>query len=250
MGDANTKVGGETVHQPTIGKHSLHESTNENSLRLVDFAAGRQMAIKSTYFMHKRIHLQIWHSPDGHTFNHIDHCLIDGRHFSEVVYVMAWNIDSDHMLVVIKLRTRICRASNTKPQQLRRFAVDRLKDRDVASRYYDELESELQGVQAQPLSLDGNRKKLEETIQRVAINTIGCTKKQANKEWFDKECAEVNEEKNAGRERAIQIKTRGVKNAHKLAGTKERRLLRKKARQLDEEALIEIERHRSLQAPE
>jgi hypothetical protein len=50
------------------------------------------------------------------------------------------------MLVVIKMRTRICRASNTKPKKLRRFAVDRLKDRDVASRFYDELESELQGV--------------------------------------------------------------------------------------------------------
>jgi hypothetical protein len=56
MGDANVKVGRETVHHPTIGKHSLHESTNENGL--VDFAAGRQMAIKSKYFMHKRIHLQ------------------------------------------------------------------------------------------------------------------------------------------------------------------------------------------------
>jgi hypothetical protein len=78
------------------------------------------------------------------------------------------NIDSDHMLVVIKLRARICRASNTKPHQLRRFSVDRLKDKDVASRYYDELESELQGVQAQPLSLDEKCKKLEETIQRVA----------------------------------------------------------------------------------
>jgi hypothetical protein len=64
------------------------------------------------------------------------------------------NIDSYHMLVVIKLRARICRASITKPQKLRRFAVDRLKDRDVGSRYYDELESELQGVQPQPLSLD------------------------------------------------------------------------------------------------
>jgi hypothetical protein len=113
------------------------------------------MAIKSTYFMHKGIHLQTWHSPDEHTFNQIDHCLIDGRHFSDVIDVMARrgaNIDSDHMLVVIKLRARIFRASNTKPQQLRRFAVERLKDRDVASRYYDELESELQSVQAQPLS--------------------------------------------------------------------------------------------------
>jgi hypothetical protein len=85
MGDANAKVGRETVHQPTIGKHSRHEITNENGLRVVDFAAGKQMAIKSTYFMHKRIHLQTWHSLNGHTFNQIDHCLIDGRYFSGVI---------------------------------------------------------------------------------------------------------------------------------------------------------------------
>jgi hypothetical protein len=75
--------------------------------------------------------------------------------------VLAWrdpNIDSDHMLVVIKLRTRICHASNTKQQQLRCFAVNRLQDRDVTPLYYDELESELQGVQTQPLSLDGKCK--------------------------------------------------------------------------------------------
>jgi hypothetical protein len=123
-------------------------------------------------------------------------------------------------------------------------AVDKLKDRDVASRYYDELESELQGVQAQPLSLDEKCKILEETI---ATNTIGSTRKQANKEWFDAECAKVNEEKNAARERAIQNNIRGAKNANKLPQTKERRLFRKKVRELDEAALIEIERHRSIQ---
>jgi type I restriction-modification system DNA methylase subunit len=182
-----------------------------NELRKYKIAAGRQMAIKSTYFKHKRIHLQTWRSPDGHTFNQIDHCLIDGRHFSDVIDVMARkdaNSDSDHMLVVIKLRARIYRASNTKPQQLRRFAANRLKDRDVASRYYEELLSELQGVQPQPLSLDEKCKKLEETIQRVATNTIGYTRKKANKKWFDEECARVTEETNAARERAIQIKTR------------------------------------------
>jgi 2',3'-cyclic-nucleotide 2'-phosphodiesterase (5'-nucleotidase family) len=138
------------------------------------------------------------------------------------------NIDSDNMLVVIKLRARICRASNTKPQQLRRFAVDRLMDRDVASRFYEVLESELQGVQTQSPSMNEKCKKLEETIQRVVTNTIGYTRKQANKEWFDDESAMVNEGKNATRERAIQIKTKGVKNAYKLARRKERRLFRKK----------------------
>jgi hypothetical protein len=67
-----------------------------------------------------------------------------------------------------------------------------------------------------------NVKKMEETIQRAATNTIGYTRKQANKEWFDEECAKVNEEKNAARERAIQIKTRGAKNTYKLAQTKKR----------------------------
>jgi hypothetical protein len=82
-----------------------------------------------------------------------------------------------------------------------------------------------------------NVKKPEETIKRVATNTIGYTRKQANKEWFDEKCTEVNEEKNAARERAIQNNSRGAKNAYKLARTKERRLFRKKARQLDEEEM-------------
>jgi hypothetical protein len=103
------------------------------------------------------------------------------------------------MLVVIKLRARVCCARNTKLQQLRRFAVGRLKDRDVASRYYDELEAALQGVQAQPLSLDEKCKKQEETIQRVATNIIGYTRKQTYKKWFNEECAKVNEEKNTTR---------------------------------------------------
>jgi hypothetical protein len=68
--------------------------------------------------------------------------------------------------------------------------------------------------------LDEKCEKLEETTQRVATNTISYTRKQANKEWFDEDCAEVNEEKNAARKRAIQIKTRGVKIAYKLARTK------------------------------
>jgi hypothetical protein len=75
--------------------------------------------------------------------------------------------------------------------------------------------------------LDEKCKKLEETIKRVATNTIGYTRKQANKDRLDEKCARVNEKKNATGERAIQNNTRGAKNAYKLARTKATRFFRK-----------------------
>jgi hypothetical protein len=83
-------------------------------------------------------------------------------------------------------------------------------------------------VQAQPLNLDEKCKKLEDIIQRVATNTIGYTRKQANKKRLDEECAKVNKVKDAARERAIQNKPRGAKNAYKIARKKKRSLFRKK----------------------
>jgi hypothetical protein len=81
------------------------------------------------------------------------------------------------------------------PFNMRRCAVDRLKDMEVASRYYDELESDLQGAPTQSLSLDEKIKKLEETIQRVETNTISYMRKKASKEWFDEECAMVGKQR-------------------------------------------------------
>jgi hypothetical protein len=85
-------------------------------MKMTDFAAGRQMAIKSTYFMHKRIHLQNWHSPDEHTFNQIDHCLIDG--LTEDTFLTSQMLWRGGMQTSIQTTCWSCRASNTKLQQL------------------------------------------------------------------------------------------------------------------------------------
>jgi hypothetical protein len=58
MRDANVEIGRKKIHHLTISKYSLHETTNKNGLRLIDFAAGRQMAIRSKYFMHKKFTLK------------------------------------------------------------------------------------------------------------------------------------------------------------------------------------------------
>jgi hypothetical protein len=73
------------------------------------------------------------------------------------------------------------------------------------------------------------------------------TRKQAGKEWFGEDCEKVKEDKNACGTNAIQIRPRIAIVDYRQARSKERHLSREKSRQLDEEALIEIRRHRSIQ---
>jgi hypothetical protein len=67
------------------------------------------------------------------------------------------------------------------------------------------------------------------------------------------ECGTVNEEKNCGRARAIQIQNRTraakltVMDEYRQAQRREKHMFRIKKGQLDNQALVEIERHRSVQ---
>jgi len=56
MGDFNAKVGKESSLAPNVGKYSLHEETNNNGWRMIDFAITKNMTISSMLFQHKRIH--------------------------------------------------------------------------------------------------------------------------------------------------------------------------------------------------
>ena len=50
LGDLTAKVERESIFKPTIGQLRLHEKTNENGVRLIDFAATRNMLISGTSF--------------------------------------------------------------------------------------------------------------------------------------------------------------------------------------------------------
>jgi len=79
LGDFNEKVGRENIFKPTIGQESLHQDSNDNGVRLVNFATSQNLMVKSTMFPHRNIHKYTWTSPDGKTQNQIYHVLISRR---------------------------------------------------------------------------------------------------------------------------------------------------------------------------
>ena len=79
LGDFNAKVGREIIFKPTIGQESLHQDSNDNGVRLVNFATSKNLVVKSTMFRHRNTHKYTWTSPDDKTHNQIDHVLIDRR---------------------------------------------------------------------------------------------------------------------------------------------------------------------------
>ena len=42
LGDFNAKVGRENIFKPTIGQDSLHQDSNDNGVRLVNFATSKK----------------------------------------------------------------------------------------------------------------------------------------------------------------------------------------------------------------
>jgi hypothetical protein len=66
LGDFNAKVKREDIFKPIIGNVSLHEASNDNRVRIVNFVILKSLIVRSTTSPHRNI-----------THNQIDHVVID-----------------------------------------------------------------------------------------------------------------------------------------------------------------------------
>jgi endonuclease/exonuclease/phosphatase family metal-dependent hydrolase len=143
LGDLNAKVGREDIFKPIIGNESLHEARNNNWVRVVNFATSKNLIIKSTTYPHRDNHIHTWTFPDGVTHNHTDHVLIDERRHSNTLYVRSFreaDCDTDHYLVVAKLRERISVSKRVRQNfDVERFDLKKLNDVEVKEKYQVEI---------------------------------------------------------------------------------------------------------------
>jgi hypothetical protein len=57
------KVGRENIFKLTVRNESSHEISNDNGIRVVNFATFKNLVVKSTMFPHCKIHKYNWTSP-------------------------------------------------------------------------------------------------------------------------------------------------------------------------------------------
>jgi hypothetical protein len=55
LGEFNAKVGRENIFKPTIGNESLHQNSNDNGVRTVNFVKTKNPVLKNTMFPHPDI---------------------------------------------------------------------------------------------------------------------------------------------------------------------------------------------------
>jgi hypothetical protein len=78
LGNFNCKISREDILKAAIVNESLHEISNDNRVRVVNFATCKNLIVKSTMLLHHNSHKFTWTSPDGKTHNQIECILIRG----------------------------------------------------------------------------------------------------------------------------------------------------------------------------
>jgi hypothetical protein len=126
LGDFNANLGREDIFIPTAGNESLHEISNDNGVRVVNFATSEIMIVKSTMLPHCKIHKFTGTPPDGKTHNQIDHMLVDRRRHSSLL---------DGQSFSAKVRERLAVSKQT----MHRFHMERFSLKKL-----NEVESKLQ----------------------------------------------------------------------------------------------------------
>jgi hypothetical protein len=62
--DFNGKVGRDDILKRRIGNESLHEISNDNGVKLLNFARSKNLTVNSTMFPHHKINEYTWTYPD------------------------------------------------------------------------------------------------------------------------------------------------------------------------------------------
>ena len=168
FGDFNAKVGRENIFKLKIGNESLHQDSNGNCVRIINFATSKYL-VNFVMYPHRNIPKCTWSSLDGKTHNQIDHILVDRRWHSVILNVRRLrgaDSDNDHNLVVAKFKKLLADIKqSTQSFDGERFHLRKLHELEFSKKYQIEMTNKFATLEN--LSDDGNINRAWENIKKI-----------------------------------------------------------------------------------
>ncbi|XP_073817488.1 uncharacterized protein [Musca autumnalis] len=209
MGDFNAQVGGDNTNlQNVMGTHGVGRLT-ENGKLLAETGSTHNLLIGGTLFPHKRIHKVTWISPDYHTENQIDHILISRKWRGSLLDVRTKrgaDVGSDHHLLIATVRLKIASIKND-DKHSRKFDIERLKIREVATAFANPLRDALNNI---PAEYRTSWSTVRDLYLTSAKNNIGYANSK-RKPWISDETWTRLEDRKLAKEAINVAKTRNAK---------------------------------------
>jgi len=245
LGDMNAQVGKENTYKTTIRKHSLHDRSNDNGIKLIKFEISKNMVVGSTRFKRKNIHKETWLSPGGRFSSQIDHVLIENKHKTIIKNVKSYkgaDADTGHHLILIDFRIKMSMEWKKKQKILRKYDMNKLKNKETLRAYRETVTNFLgrrEGFDKE--QIEESWKAIKTSITESAEKFIQLTQRKKTKKWFNDNCKKVIRERNEAKIKAIHTSTpeniRNYENKRREVNT----LIRKEKRIAKKERLEEIE---------
>jgi hypothetical protein len=203
---------------------------NNSAWRMTDFAIA--MAVSSTLFEHKIIHIETWRSPDGATSNQSNHVMTDSCHTTDILDVKSCrgvDCDSHHFTVKIKYRQRISVIGKSKAQR-------------CSKEYKTKVEDLLETLpDAESQNVETAWENIKQAICKVGENTLGCNAKKVRNGWYDEECKEELEVQNYACLNMLQRKQEVISKSMRMDARKEARKVCRRKKTLYDEELEELQ---------
>jgi len=255
VGDLNAKVGKENRFRPTIGPDSLHNISNNNGTRLVNFASSKGLILSSTYFPRKDIHKHTRKSPDGRTQNQIDHILINKRHGGCIQKLRSYrraDADFDHYLLYAKLNLRLSvKWKMTSRKTRERYNVQTLENIEISRKYAENLRQNLERTNTNiektndmSVCVNSRWKQIKHVMTNSANQVLGMEKKQRKKDWFNDLCIDTITKRNELRKRVLQNPSQENIDIFEEQSRQTNKILRREKRLHEKKKIEEIERNR------
>ena len=171
----------------------LHGVRSENGKRFIELCASNNMVITTTLFPHKDIHKHTWVLPDTCTKNQIIVCGKFRRSVLDTPDFRGANVNSDHHLVITKIKLRLCRVERNMTR-LKKYNTAKLKLCEVAHSFKIKLQNRFSCLTGDEVNnsddhvqdVENDWKKIMQTYQKTAEKVLGF-QSRSNKQWISAE---------------------------------------------------------------